>query len=102
MLAHRGKVQRTPPGRGTYMRKTRRSVIEKIEHGVKVNFHTSHIQVEIFRPKMGQKSDRYGACLLHLLFRRTRAMPNPSTSTPLQRERRAPFEKFVRGVGACS
>ena len=33
----------------------------------------------------------HGACL----FRRTRLMPNPSTSTPLQRSGRAPFEKFV-------
>ena len=32
----------------------------------------------------------HGACL----FRRTRMMPNPSTSTPLQRSGRAPFEKF--------
>ena len=31
----------------------------------------------------------HGACL----FRRTRMMPNPSTSTPLQRSGRAPFEK---------
>ena len=39
----------------------------------------------------------HGDCL----FRRTRMMPNPSTSTP--RSGRAPFEKFVtpRGCGAA-